>query len=429
MSRILLISHYFPPDGGAGTQRAAGIARHIGQFGWGGTVLTRSAPSQRGRWDPRDGSLELSDDGTLRIARIAQPTGGGRGAFCDLSLPYVHGYTERALAEAAGHDVAVITMSPFGLARVGQAILRSTRLPVVYDLRDPWALDGWREYQSWLHWRVDLSAMHDALRSAKGVIANTPAAREAILRKFPGLDPQRIVAIPNGYEDDVLSVRQTAGLPESEGFTIVHLGTFHGDWIGEHDGSLLGRLKAVLRYRPERIDGSGRTPLYLIRAVEALRASGDPLGARVRLVFAGVTDDHVKRLVRESSIASQVQLYDYLPHTEAIAWLARADALFLPLGCLAPSGRSLIVPGKCYEYLASGKPIIAAVPDGDAARMVREHAAGVVVDPCSTIQIHEAISLIARAGRTLRSLDGLEIYHRRNLTRQLVEFLTGLLPA
>ena len=43
-----------------------------------------------------------------------------------------------------------------------------------------------------------------------------------------------------------------------------------------------------------------------------------------------------------------------------------ADLLFLPMQNLPAETRSSTVPGKTYEYLASGRPILAAVPDGDA---------------------------------------------------------------
>jgi glycosyltransferase involved in cell wall biosynthesis len=39
---------------------------------------------------------------------------------------------------------------------------------------------------------------------------------------------------------------------------------------------------------------------------------------------------------------------------------------------LAPGVRATIVPGKTYEYLASGTPILAAVPDGDARDLLGE---------------------------------------------------------
>src|SRR5206468_12100930 len=61
-----------------------------------------------------------------------------------------------------------------------------------------------------------------------------------------------------------------------------------------------------------------------------------------------------------------VRYHGYLPHAQAVALMRSADLLFLPLHDLPPGTRARIVPGKTYEYLASGRPILAAVPDGDA---------------------------------------------------------------
>ena len=39
---------------------------------------------------------------------------------------------------------------------------------------------------------------------------------------------------------------------------------------------------------------------------------------------------------------------------------------------LPPGRRATIVPQKTYEYVASGRPILAAVPDGDARDLLAE---------------------------------------------------------
>src|SRR5262249_58053411 len=54
------------------------------------------------------------------------------------------------------------------------------------------------------------------------------------------------------------------------------------------------------------------------------------------------------------------------PHEEPLRLVRPAAALFLPLHGLPRGGRPTILPAKLYEYLASGRPILAAVPDGDA---------------------------------------------------------------
>jgi len=42
---VLFISHFFPPVGGAGVQRAAKFVKYLPDFGWSPTVLTVSNPS------------------------------------------------------------------------------------------------------------------------------------------------------------------------------------------------------------------------------------------------------------------------------------------------------------------------------------------------------------------------------------------------
>jgi glycosyltransferase involved in cell wall biosynthesis len=57
-----------------------------------------------------------------------------------------------------------------------------------------------------------------------------------------------------------------------------------------------------------------------------------------------------------------------------------------------PEGvRATIVPGKTYEYLASGTPILAAVPDGDARDLLVEAGHALLVRPDDVMGIAEQI--------------------------------------
>jgi glycosyltransferase involved in cell wall biosynthesis len=60
------------------------------------------------------------------------------------------------------------------------------------------------------------------------------------------------------------------------------------------------------------------------------------------------------------------RIHGFLSHDESRALVRTADLLFLPMHDLPVGVRATVVPGKTYEYIASGRPILAAVPDGDA---------------------------------------------------------------
>ena len=161
-----------------------------------------------------------------------------------------------------------------------------------------------------------------------------------------------------------------------------------------------------------------------------LRSQAPQAYDRLRIILVGVDDTYTQSMVQASGVADRVTLTGYQPHDVSVAWVRWADALFLPLDGLPRKRRSLIVPGKTYEYLASGRPILAAVPEGDARDLVLR-AGGTVTPPTDHPGLASALSkLVAEPpsdeARSARAawVDG---YRRPALTRRLFTFLDGLL--
>jgi glycosyltransferase involved in cell wall biosynthesis len=71
--------------------------------------------------------------------------------------------------------------------------------------------------------------------------------------------------------------------------------------------------------------------------------------------------------------------------------LAAADVVLVTLKMHIPGA----VPSKLYEAMASGRPVV-LVASGEAAEIVREHRAGIVVEPGD-------LAGLARALQTLRA--------------------------
>src|SRR5205085_610442 len=79
------------------------------------------------------------------------------------------------------------------------------------------------------------------------------------------------------------------------------------------------------------------------------------------------------------ALAGCVHLRDYVPHREAIAAMQSADVLVL-IKHVEPRFRGLI-PGKLYEYMGAGRPVLALVPESEAADLVRDLGWGEVAPP------------------------------------------------
>ena len=75
------------------------------------------------------------------------------------------------------------------------------------------------------------------------------------------------------------------------------------------------------------------------------------------------------------------KLHGYVTHADSIRLLRSAGTLFLPMQNLPEGVRATIVPGKMYEYLASGRPILAAVPEGDARDTLEAAGNAILVRP------------------------------------------------
>lgn len=84
----------------------------------------------------------------------------------------------------------------------------------------------------------------------------------------------------------------------------------------------------------------------------------------------------------EKGITGKVVVHEHVPMEEAVKLQQTADMLFLPLAFQSPYPEIIktSAPGKMGEYLASGRPIVAHVPqDSFVAWYLRKHECGLVV--------------------------------------------------
>ena len=379
---VALIAWYFPPIGGAGAQRPLHFARGLSSSGASVRVLT-PARHHESIWAPEDQDLAAdSKEIDVRYLGIDQH---GRA-----SDPF--GSFEKAVLANLNDDrpdFAVVTVSPFALANLAIPI-RKLGIKFVLDLRDPWALDAWPGYRSWWHWRRSFKQMRSRMLQADGIVLNTQDAKKAFLHAIPGLAKKPLRVIENGWcrEDFQFSVgeHEREDIGGRSPLRIVHSGTFHTQRQAEKR-SFKSWVKARLAYSPQQLDRTGRGPSHLLAAVRDLIDEGYNLECD----FFGVQQDAIVKEVEAFGLGERVRIRDYQSHGDSIREIREAGALFLPLGGIPAGGRSLIVPGKTYEYLAAGPPLIAALPAGDARDLVSRSRRSFLADPCDHGSIKNAI--------------------------------------
>ncbi len=427
MSRSLLfLAYFFPPRGGAGVQRSVKFAKYLPQFGWNPLVVANGGTTRDWVSPVEDQSL-LKDvpagtvvrytrlnDRELRAYNSAQKKWRHRLSITDPIGWWAKPATRLGLEMIREHkpETIFVTMSPFTAARAGIELKRQTGLPLVLDLRDPWSLDETRMYPTRWHASRDWAAMARAFSAADLIIMNTPQSAVAAAEEFgsqvQGLDPAggkcKVIWITNGYDAEDFGkggdshggapiagasaggksgglLGGASGAVEPVGkdvLRIVHTGSFHSEMAGLWDDLFAGRgWVNKFKYPRRPINLWTRTPRYLLEAMERLIQRGDIPQGKIELVLVGEVSPGDRALVESSPAAKMVKLLGYRSHFESVRWVESADVLFLPNHTPLDGGPALIVPGKTYEYLGSGRPILAMGPSGDMMDFVRSTKSGV----------------------------------------------------
>jgi glycosyltransferase involved in cell wall biosynthesis len=373
--RVLTLAYHYPPVGGAGAQRMIQLARRLPAAGWQQTVITGPGDPDS-RWRPRDERVEL-DLAATEVHRLAGPEPphdvrweGRLERWLRMPSRWRRWWaaTVLPLAEEVGRDADLVhaSLAPYSTAESALRVARRLDKPLLLDLEDPWALDEMMVYPSRLHRLIERRRMRRILGSADAVVMNTNEARRRVLAAFPELSPERVFAIPNAYDPVDFN-----GVPSSAAadgrFRIVHTGSLHTELGLRHRSAT--RLRRLVGGTFPGVDLLTRSHVYLLEAVETVLERDHSLRGLLEVHLAGVFTG------ADRDVASRypfVRLHEFMPHRETVAMLRSADLLFLPMQELRHGVRASIVPHKTYEYVAAGRPILAAVPEGDARDLLED---------------------------------------------------------
>lgn len=375
---VLMVAHGFPPAGGSGSNRALAFARYLPVHGWRPVVLTPDAAWAAQR---DDGLLRLVPDGTRVIRtpsfepRPPAPRGGGEGrAHPPAPRPRRVGRTAPLLRGARRHlghlkrfpdahlgwlpfavaagrrehfDVIYSSSGPFTSHLVGLLLHRLTHKPWLAELRDGWY--RWNraifpDYPAWrdpIERRLEAAVVHAAGR----VVLVTDRMAEAFRRQYAGCLPgDHFAVVPNGFDPALLPTPQTLRTPGA--FEIVHTGALY----------------------------YGRSIASLLAAVAALAEQDAAFTAAVRLTFVGTLDAAARAELEGSPLRERVRLAGQLDHAATLDSMRRA-ALLLLVANTTP-GAEATVPGKLFEYLAVGRPVLAVAPASSSTADVLARTGG-----------------------------------------------------
>lgn len=376
MRRALLVSYYFPPRFSIGGKRAHRFAKYLPEHGWQTVVLTARAPGGE-RLDPSFSDAELPSCEVRRdylsdadIAKVAGRAFGSDGTIDKPTEAWSPARERKGLArlvhelrnaQVIGPDSAAIPALATRIARTARSTnadvifatgapwetlvaatlgAKLARLPLVVELRDPWSFGPLSmRNPTWARTATrGIEAL--VLRAAAATVVTSEATREAYEKLG---ESARVECIRSGFDDAVRFTPQ-----RSERVTFVHFGNCYGE----------------------------RTLAPFLRALAKLVRLRDLAPERIRILNLGRVARSDLELAASLGITKSFEHSTVLPYAEGIGIVAGADLSLLPNFGQEP----WFIPGKVYDYLLAGAPILAISPPPELEGLLRTTRLGLVHD-------------------------------------------------
>jgi hypothetical protein len=437
---VAFVAHNFPPLGGGGTPRSVKFVRFLPDYGWQPIVFTGGKETFVARREfVRDDSTmaEFRDNPpcVVRISESFSPFIRILKALPCQALVWAAAYpwlwdenrswsrrTAKAVIEhhrREPFDVIYVSAPPFASLEIGSLVSRATGLPFVADMRDLWTTESHFRYPTSWHYGWTARLERRLLSSASHIIANTPGAAE-VLRKVLNTAPgERISVIPNGFDPSEISDSRPQKIGDGRSrITFLHAGTLYEE---ETIRSRLGH------YYPLPLRNDARSVVPMARALVAIRNTNPKLADRIQVRLLGYAPQSLRDAIDRLGMSDRFTFDGVVPRNTAMTAMQEADALVVLQFAFEDTNRPVpFIPGKVYEYLPTGKPILAPVPPGDLRNLLAQVPQAYSCDFTDTAATARAIVSIVNdidAGKVRFSREAIEPYNRLEHVRQLAAVL------
>jgi glycosyltransferase involved in cell wall biosynthesis len=361
MKKVLMIAHQFPPIGGSGVQRTVKFVKYLRGFDYEPVVLTRDASKAA----LKDETLLADVPAGIKVVRTrACDFAAFPGVFRyfgkvvnkllipDSERVWQHFARKRALEAIRENKIDVIytTSAPYSDHLLGVYLKKHfPDIPLVCDFRDEWTNNPYHVRKG-LRAKLERSQEKMVLKYADCLITNTPVMLSNFLRDNPETR-DKFYVIPNGYDDEDFE-GMNAIRPENSKFTMTYTGLLYG------------------KRKPDNFFAAMK------KAIDEGSLDKDKISVRL---IGNYKVETLQSIIDTYGLTNSVILMPYMKHRECLMELIKSDALLL----IEPSGpgAEAFYTGKVFEYMNTGRPILASIPEhGAAAQLISDTKTGLVSD-------------------------------------------------
>ncbi len=430
MKKVLVITYYWPPSGGGGVQRWLKFTKYLPEFGWEPIVYTpekQNAPAlddtllndisrdlkviRKPIWEPYSAYKMLTGRKKDENLGAAFASGENSSKFLENTSNWIRSnffipdarkywikpsvnFLKKFIVEN-GIDLIATTGPPHSMHLIGLKLKELSGIRWLADFRDPWTdidfydqlkLTGWAD-------KRHHSLEKRVLQKADLVISVSESNRSQLLKKADA----KIEVITNGFDE---SDFQNIVSKLDKKFTISHIGTFMAN----------------------------RNPEVLWEVLSELVKENDEFENDFELSLVGKTDTLIFESIKKWRLSDNVRSIGPVTHDEAIQLQKNSQVLLITVNKTGDTKG--MVTGKIFEYLVSGRPILAIGPeDGDLANILKNTGTGVISDFETKKGLKNNILAYYKDFKSKKlkvNPRNLDAYSRRNLTKRMADFLNTL---
>ncbi|GAB7026163.1 hypothetical protein JCM15764A_14110 [Geotalea toluenoxydans] len=363
---ILMLAYHYPPVVASGCARIKRFVDNLPLFGYDPLVVT-----------VENGKQPAASDGEMVYRarqfvydKVALLDALVRKSFQQFGVNYNFRLFDRLLlfpdnavgfvpgAVAKGMDVyrtsayglIYVTCKPFSTALAAVSLKKKLNLPLVVDFRDPYAYDYHEKIPPYYYFMKKMVERY-VLKHTDCLIVNTKGGEELYKAHYNNMN---ITTITNGFD-----YRSISSVVRNDRMIISHVGHLYG-----------------LQRDPER----------LFAAMAKMKDC--------RILFRSIGDTYkgIMGKAARFGIEDMIEITGNVPHEQALAHIQASDVLFLSQLAYFDRHFSISIANKSYEYLETGKPVIADLPEGDNADLFRTYSSNsYVITDKDPEKIHHAL--------------------------------------
>lgn len=430
MKKVLIITYYWPPSGGAGVQRWLKFSKYLPEFGWQPVIYTPENPEIPA---VDESLLKDVNSSTVVLKRpIMEPFGlykrlTGKGKDAKLGSGFIREEKGVSLLENIsvfvrgnffipdtrmlwirpsvnfllkyikenGIDVIISTGPPHSMHMIALGLKKRLGIKWIADFRDPWTnIDYYKD--------LKLTAFSDRKhkRLEKEVLVNADtviSVGPTLSNELELLGAGKVVTITNGFDTEDMSDEM---LVRDKKFSIVHIGSVNKD----------------------------RNHEVFWSAIAELQSEHPSLKDDLEIRFVGKVDVSVFDRIKKYGLENNFVHVPYIRHDEVFSAMKKANVLYLPVNN-APNAKGILT-GKFFEYMAARRPVLAVgLPDSDIGSIIRELKLGNIFNFADKQGIKEYIASLFLKFRNNQDVivkADVSRYSRKNLTKRLCEVLEDI---